>query len=417
MKNEIFGRSFLILCLINMSSIFSGSFILGQTPKNLNENVNYSKSFTYKDVVYACDKCNNDQLGEEAVIRTISDITKLFNFSRRDEERQLNLTPLSLGTLEIPANFSSYSPAGKVFYLLNEERKCRNLQPFQSIEEGLSIFATKHAEYCDQNNYVGHNGPNGESFESRTANIYKAWKPTNEPCYSGFSENCATVQSKNIEWGARSLLTWIYIDGNSRWIHREICFQNCNSCNFGYGEKRWVSVMETANPKQGGNCNSQLKLLSLTENVTMPSPITVGGSPASSGGATGGGSSQPRSELSQDQSLNLGEAITSPNLQYKLSLDNDGNLVLYQNGQGLWYANSANQSVSKCSFQNDGNLVLYTANNQAKWAVDANGRGGNTLKIQNDGNLVIYRQDNSIVWTLKMNNGQYDQNGGKGLLK
>ena len=90
---------------------------------------------------------------------------------------------------------------------------------------------------------------------------------------------------------------------------------------------------------------------------------------------------------------------------------------MYQNGQGLWYANSANQSVSKCSFQNDGNLVLYTANNQAKWAVDANGRGGNTLKIQNDGNLVIYRQDNSIVWTLKMNNGQYDQNGGKGLLK
>ena len=98
-------------------------------------------------------------------------------------------------------------------------------------------------------------------------------------------------------------------------------------------------------------------------------------------------------------------------------MDNDGNLALYNNGQGVWYANTYGQGVIKCSFQSDGNLALYTATNNPKWAIDAHGKGGNKLKLQDDGNLVIYKQDGSPVWALKMENEQYTQNGGKGWLR
>ncbi|MFZ1751225.1 MAG: hypothetical protein WAU01_13570 [Saprospiraceae bacterium] len=397
-----------------LSSIFYFKVYIFCNAQNVavpNENVNFSSPFTYQGSTYQCDKCTDYKL------ETTNDIIAIFNFSRRNEEKQLNLAHMSLGNLELPSDFTSYTSGGKAFYLINEERKCRKLKPYDGIEEGLCIVASKYATYCDKNNRMGHQGPNGESADTRITNHFSAWKdiPSGQWCYNlgntGFGENLAKKPFQCRDLTAYSVINWIYVDAQDQWGHRNICFStNWKTAYIGWGESGHVGTLVIAEPKLGGTCSSQLNVLGLSQAVNMNS------SPQNTNNQTST-SAAPRAELTSDQVLNRGESITSPNGQYKLTLENDGNLVLYQNGQSAWNSNTNNQSVSKCTFQNDGNLVLYTATNQAKWAVDANGRGGNILKIQNDGNLVIYRQDNSIVWALKMNNGQYDQNGGKGLLK
>jgi hypothetical protein len=96
--------------------------------------------------------------------------------------------------------------------------------------------------------------------------------------------------------------------------------------------------------------------------------------------------------LNPGEMLRRGEQLTSGNRQYRLILQQDGNLVLYgARKEPLWTSNTQGQRVEKCIMQPDGNLVLYLHSGQPAWASNTNGRPGSFLVLQNDGNLVIYQ--------------------------
>jgi hypothetical protein len=94
----------------------------------------------------------------------------------------------------------------------------------------------------------------------------------------------------------------------------------------------------------------------------------------------------PGETLSQSQSLD------SPNGQYVLWMQDDGNLVLYGPAGALFATSTNNQGV-RLEMQHDGNLVVYDASHQAVWNSGTQGNAGARLAVQDDGNLVVYAAD------------------------
>jgi Big-like domain-containing protein len=111
-------------------------------------------------------------------------------------------------------------------------------------------------------------------------------------------------------------------------------------------------------------------------------------------------------ELTAGQSLPAGQSIQSPNGQYTLTMQTDGNLCEYgPDGNALWctgtYGTGSNDHVT---MQTDGNLVIYNSAGTALWDSGTGGRSasGYALDLQNDSNLVIYYPasyiPDGIVW-------------------
>ena len=96
-----------------------------------------------------------------------------------------------------------------------------------------------------------------------------------------------------------------------------------------------------------------------------------------------------------------GQSLQTANGAYKLILQNDGNLVLYNTSTGtaLWYSNTHGESVAYLAMQADGNLVLYGTNGQALWDSNTEGSGNNALVLQEDGTLALNDTNgNGILW-------------------
>ncbi|WP_202904875.1 lectin-like protein [Marinomonas sp. S3726] len=103
--------------------------------------------------------------------------------------------------------------------------------------------------------------------------------------------------------------------------------------------------------------------------------------------------------------LKAGESIVTDDRL--LSMQGDGNLVLYKYGNGqignaLWSSGTNWGSDYKVSFQGDGNFVIYDANGSAKWASGTN-PSGSKLALQGDGNLVIYSGTGQALWATGTN--------------
>jgi hypothetical protein len=84
--------------------------------------------------------------------------------------------------------------------------------------------------------------------------------------------------------------------------------------------------------------------------------------------------------------------------RFVLVLQNDGNLVLNQNGVTFWSSMTAGLGGTIAAMQSDGNFVIYTAMGRPVWATNTWGQPGASLVVQDDGNLVIYNTSNSSVW-------------------
>lgn len=106
--------------------------------------------------------------------------------------------------------------------------------------------------------------------------------------------------------------------------------------------------------------------------------------------------------LNVDETINLDQAITSPNGNHELRLQQDGNLVLNENGTVVWASGTNGQGVARATLQNDGNFVLYSENGTAVWSTETAGRGAGRLVMQNDRNVVLYVND-SAVWASNTN--------------
>ncbi|BBX37409.1 mannose-binding lectin [Mycolicibacterium mageritense DSM 44476 = CIP 104973] len=104
--------------------------------------------------------------------------------------------------------------------------------------------------------------------------------------------------------------------------------------------------------------------------------------------------------LTEGQKLEKGGSLTSNNGAYTLTLQDDGNLVLYVRGdQAVWSTETNGQDVVRAEVQTDGNFVLYTPDKPV-WHTDTKGKKDVKLVLQDDRNLVLYAADGP-AWSSK----------------
>ncbi len=103
--------------------------------------------------------------------------------------------------------------------------------------------------------------------------------------------------------------------------------------------------------------------------------------------------------ISSTSILFPGQLLSTANRNYQMIFQDDGNLVVYYQGQPLWSSGTAGKPSAELDMQSDGNLVIYASNGQPLWSSDTAGRGSSRLIMQDDGNLVIYNQSNGATWS------------------
>ena len=95
--------------------------------------------------------------------------------------------------------------------------------------------------------------------------------------------------------------------------------------------------------------------------------------------------------LASGATLNNGQSLYSPNRKYHLTMQGDGNLVLYDsNNNSKWSSGTAGSGLY-VTMQGDGNLVIYdNATPRASyWASNTSGVSHAYLSLGDDGSLVI----------------------------
>jgi hypothetical protein len=94
--------------------------------------------------------------------------------------------------------------------------------------------------------------------------------------------------------------------------------------------------------------------------------------------------------------------LHSANLKFSLVFQNDGNLVIYADGNNaIWSSGTYNTGAREFVYQNDGNLVIYGDAGRAIWASSSNGSGAEALMLQDDGTLVLHAPGVRVVWASK----------------
>lgn len=99
-----------------------------------------------------------------------------------------------------------------------------------------------------------------------------------------------------------------------------------------------------------------------------------------------------KNTLLPDESLDRGNSLVSLNGLYKLTLQEDGNLVLYQKNKAIWFTGTQGQAIQSLTMQTDGNAVLYKYSGASAWDSKTSGNPNSYLVLQDDGNLVVYKR-------------------------
>jgi hypothetical protein len=97
--------------------------------------------------------------------------------------------------------------------------------------------------------------------------------------------------------------------------------------------------------------------------------------------------------------LDVNNAVYSPNQEYRLNMQNDGNLVLYGalDGYYRWSTNTGGSGANKAIMLQDGQFCLQTASGAIAWSTSTFD-AGSVCRLQNDGNLVVYNAQGTPVW-------------------
>ena len=107
-----------------------------------------------------------------------------------------------------------------------------------------------------------------------------------------------------------------------------------------------------------------------------------------------------RDRLQPGARLLPGQSLSSVNGRYRLLLQADGNLVLYDDVErsAPWATRTAGITPGHVIMQTDGNLVVYDAAGRDHWSSASGGNPNAHLLVQNDGNVVVYRTDGDAAW-------------------
>ena len=102
--------------------------------------------------------------------------------------------------------------------------------------------------------------------------------------------------------------------------------------------------------------------------------------------------------LASGELLSRGSELTSTNGQFVLKHQTDGNVVIYGlRNQRLWETYTEGRDTTHLKIEEDGNLVLYN-DDVIVWHTGTQGKGGSLVEIEDDGNLTIFDEDNRPVW-------------------
>lgn len=116
----------------------------------------------------------------------------------------------------------------------------------------------------------------------------------------------------------------------------------------------------------------------------LPAAPQVDGSAHTVAPATSAGT------LAAGSRLDSGQIMYSPNHQYVLAMQPDGNLVAYRvdGKQWLWSSQTASPGAVAV-FQRNGDLVVYDTTGKRLWTSGTKGGAGSVASLQDDGDLVI----------------------------
>lgn len=99
------------------------------------------------------------------------------------------------------------------------------------------------------------------------------------------------------------------------------------------------------------------------------------------------------------QTLYPGQKLLSNNGDFRLSMQYDGNLVVYtKDGKATWNSGTNGNSDAYAVFQTDGNLVIRSSSSSLLWATGTDGTSATAAYMQSDGNFVVY-EGNTAVWS------------------
>ena len=130
-----------------------------------------------------------------------------------------------------------------------------------------------------------------------------------------------------------------------------------------------------------------------------PPPLSAGAYTSDAASVSG------HTTLGPDTELKPSEFLRSPNGQYTLTMQMDGNLVLSTRYRQMWVARlkSAPAPGSYLVMQVDGNLVVYNAQGPV-WASNTDGHPRASLTLQDDGVAVIYGVGTQRIWATNTRN-------------
>lgn len=99
------------------------------------------------------------------------------------------------------------------------------------------------------------------------------------------------------------------------------------------------------------------------------------------------------------QVMTGGQTVSSPSGAYVLTLQNDGNLVVYAPGnRPLFGSQTFGHPGDVLTMQPDGNAVVYDHDGSVLWNSVTWGHFGAVLRVQDDGNVVVYGTDGTPLW-------------------
>nr|CCQ25776.1 Lily type lectin 1 [Channa striata] len=103
--------------------------------------------------------------------------------------------------------------------------------------------------------------------------------------------------------------------------------------------------------------------------------------------------------LSRNDELRKGDYLMSENGNYKAVFQGDGNFVVYA-WSPIWATNTHGKNPYKILLQQDGNLVMYPKHGEAIWSTGTYSNQSccrMRLTLNNDGQLVLER-DGKTIW-------------------
>lgn len=105
--------------------------------------------------------------------------------------------------------------------------------------------------------------------------------------------------------------------------------------------------------------------------------------------------------LFANQGLNPGQSLWSCNGAYRMTMQPDGNLVVYvgsSNSKVVWASGTWGRTPLYTIMQPDGNLVTYFTSG-GPWSPNTWGHPGAFFRLQDDANLIVYSSSGGVLWS------------------